>query len=110
MKQREIWLVDLNPIKGSEQRGVRPVIVVSGNAMNDNLGICIICPLSTKIKKYAGCLVITKDPVNGLDQDSEVITFQIRTISGERFIRKIGEITMAQLTVIRRGLNEILTY
>lgn len=39
MKQCENWLVDLNPIKGSEQRGVRPVVIVSGNAMNDNLGI-----------------------------------------------------------------------
>lgn len=110
MKQREIWLVNLNPIKGSEQQGVRPVVVVSGNAMNDNLGICIACPLSSKIKKYAGCLVLTKNEVNGLDQDSEVITFQIRTISGERFIRKIGEITVFELEIIKKGLNEILTY
>ena len=110
MKQRDIWLVDLNPIKGSEQQGVRPVVVVSGNAMNENLGICIVCPLSTKIKKYAGCLLLTKDSLNGLDQDSEVITFQIITISGERFIRKIGEINLAQLEVIKKGLNEIMTY
>jgi mRNA interferase MazF len=47
MKQREIWLVDLNPVKGSEQRGIRPVVIVSGNAMNDNLQICIVCPLSS---------------------------------------------------------------
>ena len=110
MKQRDIWIVDLNPIKGSEQQGVRPVVVVSGNAMNGNLGICIVCPLSTKIKEYAGCLVLSKDSLNGLDKDSEVITFQIRTNSGERFIRKIGEINIVQLEVIKKGLNEILTY
>ena len=46
MKQREIWLADLNPVKGSEQRGVRPVVILSGNSMNANLDICIVCPLS----------------------------------------------------------------
>jgi len=48
MKQRDIWMADLNPLKGSEQQGIRPVVIVSGNAMNDNLGICIICRLPLK--------------------------------------------------------------
>jgi mRNA interferase MazF len=110
MKQGEIWIVDLNPVKGSEQQGVRPVVVISGNAMNKNLNICIACPLSTKIKNYAGCLVLAKDTTNGLDEDSEVITFQVRTISGERFIQKIGEVSNLQLSAIKKGLNEVLTY
>jgi len=66
MKQREIWLADLNPVKGSEQQGISPVVVLSGNAMNSNLNVCIICPLSSKIKNYAGCLVLNRDSVNDL--------------------------------------------
>ncbi len=110
MKQREIWLVDLNPVKGSEQKGLRPVVIVSGNAMNDNLPICIVCPISSKVKAYKGCLILKKDVTNGLDSDSEIITFQIRTISAERLIRKTGTITHEQLEIIRSGLNDILTY
>lgn len=110
MKQREIWLADLNPVKGSEQQGIRPVVVLSGNAMNDNLNICIVCPLSSKIKNYAGCLVLNSDTLNGLEMNSEIITFQIRTISGERLIRKLGEITVNQLDTVKKGLNEILIY
>jgi mRNA interferase MazF len=110
MKQREIWTADLNPVKGSEQQGIRLVVIVSGNAMNDNLGICIVCPLSSKIKNYAGCIVLTKDGINGLEQNSEVITFQIRAISKERLIRKLGEMSKFQLEVLKKGLNEILTY
>jgi mRNA interferase MazF len=110
VKQGEIWLADLNPVVGSEQQGRRPVVVISGNAMNDNLGICIVCPLSSKLRHYAGCLVLTKDSKNGLDNDSEIITFQIRTISGERLTQKIGEITTSQLETIKNGLSEILTY
>ncbi len=110
MKQREIWLADLNPVKGSEQKGIRPVVIISGNSMNDNTGICIICPLSTRIKNYAGCLVLKKDGINGLDQDSEVITFQVRTISQERLIIKMGEVSRSQLQILKTGLLEILTY
>jgi mRNA interferase MazF len=110
MKQREIWFADLNPIKGSEQRGIRPVVVISGNAMNDNYNVCIVCPLSSKIKNFAGCLILSKNAQNGLETDSEVITFQIRTLSKERFLTKIGEITPSQLNEIKQGLNDVLTY
>jgi mRNA interferase MazF len=110
MKQREIWLVDLNPVKGSEQKGIRPVVVISGNAMNDNLGMAIVCPLTTKIKNYAGGLVLKKDAMNGLPQDSEVITFQIRILASERFLNRLGNITSDQLQRIRAGLADILTY
>ncbi|HNQ37201.1 MAG TPA: type II toxin-antitoxin system PemK/MazF family toxin [Prolixibacteraceae bacterium] len=110
MKQREIWLADLNPVKGNEQQGIRPVVVISGNAMNDHLGISIVCPLTSRIKNYSGCLVLERSPSNGLSTNSEVITFQVRTLSRERFRTRLGEITGNQLRVIINGLNEILTY
>ena len=110
MKQGEIWMADLNPVIGSEQQGVRPVVVISGNSMNDHLGIGIVCPISSKVKNYAGCVLLKKSAENGLDYDSEVITFQVRTISKERLIRKIGEITGDQIQKIKKGLNEIMTY
>jgi mRNA interferase MazF len=78
--------------------------------MNDHLGMCIVCPLSSKIKNYAGCLVLKKDLLNGLARDSEVITFKVRTISGERLISKTGEISIPQLEILKKGLVEVLTY
>jgi mRNA interferase MazF len=67
MNQGEIWLADLNPIEGSEQKGIQPVVIISGNAMNHNLGISIVCPLTRKVKKYLGCLVLSPDTVNGVE-------------------------------------------
>jgi mRNA interferase MazF len=66
--------------------------------------------LTSKIKNYAGGIVLNKDLINGLEQNSEVITFQIRSISKQRLIRKLGELTKVQLDTIKAGLNEILTY
>jgi mRNA interferase MazF len=110
MKQRDICIADLNPSQGNEQSGLRPVVIISGNAMNDHLNMCIICPLTTQIKNYSGCVVLNRDEINKLDFDSEVITFQIRTITKSRIIKKIGEINEQQLSEIVGGLNDILKF
>ena len=110
MMQKEIHLVQLDPASGSEQKGIRPAVIISGDSMNDALDICIICPLSSVIKNYPGCTVLKKSKTNGLDQDSEVLTFQVRVISKSRLIRKIGEISQSELTEIKKGLIDILTY
>lgn len=110
MKQKDIYLADLNPVKGSEQSGKRPVVIISGNAMNDNLGVAIVCPISSKIKNYATCVQLKKSATNNLKQNSEIITFQIRTISKNRLMKKLGKITNEELAEIFRGLNTVLNY
>ena len=86
------------------------MVIISGNAMNDNLGISIICPISSKIKNYSGCLVIKKNKTNNLSSDSEVVVFQVRTITKERLTKKIGQITDQELQKIILLLNEVMTY
>ena len=110
MKQGDIYIANLNPARGSEQRGLRPVVVVSGNAMNDHFGVVIVMPLSTKIKKYAGCILLKKDRANNLKQDSEVITFQLRSVSKDRLTKRMGHISGDQLHELKRKLLEVLTY
>lgn len=110
MKQGDIYLADLNPTKGHEQRGTRPVVIISGNTMNDNLGLVTICPISSKIKNYFSCVHLKKSKVNNLEHDSEVITFQIRTISVQRLIKKLGKAQQEEIQKIFEGLNQILKY
>ena len=110
MLQKDIYLVGLDPVKGREQRGERPAVIISGNTMNKNLGVFIICPISSKIKNYAGCVKVSKNKNNKLSEDSEIITFQIRAIAKERMIKKIGEITNEQLKEVIYSLNEVFYY
>jgi mRNA interferase MazF len=108
MKQGEIWQVDLNPVKGSEQAGNRPVVIISGNLMNTYLNVVIACPLTSKIKNYKGNVVLTPSKANGLQQISEILTFHIRSISKERFVKKIGTIQVSEVAQIHECLNDIL--
>ena len=110
MLQRDIYWANLNPTKGREQKGKRPVVIISGNTMNKNLSIFIICPISSKIKNYAGCVKLEKNKINKLSENSEIITFQVRTIAKERMLKKIGEISNEQLKEIFYSLNEVLYY
>ena len=110
MMQREIYLADLDPSVGSEQQGVRPVLIISGNAMNEMTDLCIVCPLTSIIKNYPGSVVLKSSKKNGLSEDSEVLVFQVRVISKNRLIRKLGIITEVELTRIKQGLIDIMTF
>ncbi len=47
--QKEIGMADLNPVIGSEQSGIRPVVIISGNTMNSHYRVVIICPLRARL-------------------------------------------------------------
>lgn len=66
MKQRDIYWADLKPSKGKEQKGKRPVAIISGDALNVTLNIVICYPLTTSVKNYAGCVALDADHVNKL--------------------------------------------
>ncbi len=110
MKQAEIWYADLNPVKGSEQAGYRPVVIISGDLLNKYLKIVIACPLTTSVKNYKGNVVLEPSSENGLEKTSEILVFHIRSISKDRLVKRIGHITSEELEVLKSGLNDILKY
>jgi len=107
-QQGEIWYAQLNPVKGSEQGGKRPIVIISGNTMNDTLPVVIACSISSKIKEYPGCVILRASKDTGLKQDSEVVTFQVRTLAHARLTKKIGVVTSDEFRAILQGLQEVL--
>jgi mRNA interferase MazF len=110
MKQAEIWNVNLNPVKGSEQAGFRPVVILSGNLANEFLRTVIVCPLTTQIKEYKGNPILEPNLKNGLKEKSEVLVFHIRSISKDRFVSKFGEVTPEVMEEMKKTLGDILKY
>lgn len=110
MKQGEIWSVNLDPAKGQEQKGFRPVVIISGDLLNESLSIVIACPLTTKLKKIRGNVILEPSKENGLKDMSEVLIFHIRSISKTRFKKLKGRIKSEELNQIKEGLNKLLDY
>ena len=90
IKKYDIILVNLNPTCGSEQKGIRPCLVVQNNEANKYSKTTTICIISSIVKKYPHTLIIQPSDCNGLLQISRIDLLQIRTIDKSRIIRKLG--------------------
>lgn len=92
--QFEIWQVNLNPTKGSEQRGIRPCIILQTNAAGNYGLTTIIAPLTSKkinnIYPYEVLVKPTKE--NRLTEMSKIKFDQTRVIDKQRLIKKIGNL------------------
>jgi len=91
----EIYFCNLNPAQGSEQQGIRPVIIISNDAVNHNLPVSTVIPLSS-IKasdKIYPTEISLPSGITGLPKDSVAMLQQIRTISHDRIINQAGVIT-----------------
>lgn len=109
MRKGEIWHVDLNPVKGSEQAGFRPMVILSGNLVNRYLKVVITAPLTSSIKNYKGIPILDPSPQNGLKFKSELMVFHIRSISKDRLIEKIGKVSKVDLDEALDTLKDITT-
>ncbi len=110
MRQGEIWQADLNPVRGSEQAGFRPVTILSGNLLNQNLPIVIVAPLTTRIKGYKGNPILKPSAATGLKSESEMLVFHVRSVSQDRLVKKLGNIGPSDLALAVKTLNDILRY
>lgn len=119
IKRGEVWKVDLNDAQGSEINKERPCAVVGSDAIsecyvavlgNDAMGVLplrIVVPLTRWQERYAVApwhIPIETTPENGLHIKSSADTFQVRSISENRFTKKIGELTPDDLERIKGGL------
>jgi mRNA interferase MazF len=110
MKQGEIWFTNLNPTQGSEQAGIRPVLIISGNLLNQYAEVVICVPLTTKIKNYHGNLILLPNDTNGLNEKSEALTLHVRSISKTRLKERLGKISTDEMRQVLTCMSEILTY
>lgn len=108
MKQAEIWETYFDPVEGQEQSGRRPAVIISGNTMNNNLNLVMVCPLTSKIHRYKGNPILEPSFKNGLKMESEVLVFQTRAVSKARLRKKIGMIDLKIIDEIHQSLNKIL--
>lgn len=110
MKQSEIWLIDLDPTKGAEIQKKRPAVIVNDDRLG-KLPLKVIVPITDWKDRYdiASWMVkIEPDSNNGLSKTSSADCFQIRSLSQERLIKKIGHVEDDTLDEIKEGIRKVL--
>ena len=103
----EVYWANLDPTKGHEQSGLRPVLVLSQDVFNDRSGVVIAVALTSQPQKAGFPLTLLLSST-ALPKRSWVKISQIRTLSQERLGKRIAKISPEEIDLIIEGLNEII--
>ena len=105
VKRGEIYYADLSPVVGSEQGGLRPVLIVQNNVGNKYSPTVIVCAITSKLSKAKLPTHIELDASNfNLPKDSVCLMEQIRTIDKKRLKEKLSTIGKTKMKEIERAM------
>jgi mRNA interferase MazF len=103
----EIRWADLNQVRGREQAGLRPVLILSQDIFNERSGTVIAVALTSQ-PQHAGFPLTLELRTKGLPKKSWVKISQIRTLAVERIEKLIGRASPEEVAQVIEGLNEII--
>lgn len=107
--QGEIWSIDFDPVKGHEQGGFRPALVLSTGGFNTiGLELVIVAAITTTIRGVE-FEVPVHPPEGGVNEESVVLAHQIRTVSHDRLVMRHGHVRLATLDQVLRMSQRLIT-
>jgi mRNA interferase MazF len=109
IKRGDVVLCNLNPVMGTEQSGIRPVVILQIDRANAVSSHTVIVPFTTKIRKaLLPSHVFVPAGSGGLIQDSVLLCEQIRVIDKRRAIKVLGHLNDSYMEKIGKALSTIL--
>ena len=102
VKRFEVYLVALDPTRGSEIRKTRPCLVISPDEMNRHIRTVIVAPMTTKGKNYP-----TRVACRFQKKDGQIVLDQIRTVDKSRLVKKLGRISRTAASRVLETLNRL---
>ena len=110
VRRGEIYWLDWNPARGSEQSGRRPALVLQENpaSANPNYPLTIVAAVSTRGRLIPSHVDVAPSAQNGLSALSYVKCEQVQTVSKDRLQQKIGELDVPDLARVDQALKKVL--
>ena len=100
----EVWMVDFTPGRGSEQKGIRPALVIQNDIGNIHGGTTIVAAITTTIKKYPVTVVLDGEE-GGLAHPSMVNLAQVLTVDKSRLRRRLGTLTQIRMAEVDSAIR-----
>ncbi len=108
----EVWLVRFEPSVGAEIRKVRPAVIVNVASVG-RLPLCIVAPITDWKPQYARFswfVNVSATPQNGLQKDSGADAFQVKSVSHDRLVRRLGTLTPAEMADVAAAIALCVGY
>lgn len=113
MKRGDVYLADVAPRSGAEQRGRRPVVILSHNGFNSTKTwrSIIVVPISTSAKqaKRGPTAIAVKAGAGGLNKESVVLCHQITTLDKGKLVKKVGRFSAEAMRQIEKGIKAAIS-
>ena len=103
-RRGDVWLVNWNPARGSEQAGRRPALVIQNDIGNEKAATTIVAAISSSLKIYPMNVRIDS-PEGGLKTSSIVKTSQILTVAKERLEKRLGSLGTEKMKEVNRAIK-----
>lgn len=100
----EVWMVNFSPGRGSEQRGVRPALVIQNDVGNQYAATTIVAAITSTIKIYP-VTVLLKKGEGGLKRPSMVNLAQILTVDKSRLRRRVGTLSQSLIDMVNAAIK-----
>jgi len=106
LRRGDVFEARLDPVEGSEQAGIRPVIVVSRNALNEASPVVVVVPCTTwkPERRIHPSQVVLRSPDGGLRADSIALGEQVRAIAKTRLRSRWGSLSLESMQRLERAL------
>jgi mRNA interferase MazF len=105
VKRFEVYLITLDPTRGSEIRKTRPCLVISPDEINRHLSTVIVAPMTTTRRGYP-----TRIEVQFAGKEGDIALDQLRTVDRTRLVRRLGQIDEALAREVANRLVEMFAY
>lgn len=111
IQRGELYMVDWNPARGSEQAGIRPGLVIQNDIANAVAGypVTIVCAVSSKFKGYPSMIRVNPSVENGLTEVSEINSAQIITVQKDRLVNRLGRLSAVEMKKVEEKLAYMLS-
>ncbi|MEV7970028.1 type II toxin-antitoxin system PemK/MazF family toxin [Sphaerisporangium sp. NPDC088356] len=106
-KRGEIYWVDHNPARGSEQAGMRPGVVISQDSFNRRMPVVVVASMTTKIKPALQKIVVTLPAGQPLQHAGQILAFQVMTIDQGRLGNYMGTLDKNQVEDLKTALRTV---
>lgn len=110
MRRGDVWIVDFNPVRGSEANKIRPAVLVSNDRANATAarlgyGVVTVIPVTSNVTNVYPFQVLLPVGITGLLSASKAQAEQVRSVAVERLTRFLGRVTTDDLTGIDNALR-----
>ena len=108
IRRGDIWWVEFDPVRGSEQGGTRPALVLQNDVGNRSSSVTIVAAITSQVRHAYPFQIEIAPEESGLDRRSLTLLNQLRTVDKSRLIRRAGHLSAARMLDVERAIKRSL--